>query len=585
MAAGDHGAAEICETKYGKEGGSCNGGRRGSGPQASLLTTWTLPAAAQIALQASPHNIRQLNKPTISTSPGTVIEHKTVVTFYCSTPDVSVKIYWVFNNVPLVPNERMQLSANDTTLTILTVQREDAGVYQCEVWGEGEIQSSNIVLLEVNYGPDPVEIKVESGELNGEVVEVMEGSTVKFHAETQSHPEATYTWYLPNASVLDLTTRTFTIPEVSKTDAGIYRCLVYNSVTSLSQMGALKVQVLGSLTKPQVVSLSLDFVENTNSTTLTCQTLNEEVGVRWFVGGQPLLPSERLVLSTDNRTLEIRSLWRDDSGSYQCEIWTGALQAWSDPFELTVSYGPDSVHITKDSVSGALGTVEVKLGSNLTLQCWAESQPGAEYHWSCEHPGWYYAGAQLVIQTVTWGHRGVCNCTAYNTQTSLALSASVLLSVVGPQPSSPSAGIIAGTVIGVLIVIALVAGLGYYSWKAGWLSRILADDPQPRASKSTFGRKHSAEGISGLQGPFFVKTPESQEHPKVGEVFRPASPDARYERVPPPAFTFGLHPENQFPRASGELQRPSLPEADGESNYQQLINPDADVYCQINLAG
>lgn len=94
---------------------------------------------------------------------------------------------------------------------------------------------------------------------------------------------------------------------------------------------------LGSLTKPQVVSLSLDFVENTNSTTLTCQTLNEEVGVRWFVGGQPLLPSERLVLSTDNRTLEIRSLWRDDSGSYQCEIWTGALQAWSDPFELTVS--------------------------------------------------------------------------------------------------------------------------------------------------------------------------------------------------------------------------------------------------------
>lgn len=73
-----------------------------------------------------------------------------MVTFYCSTPDVSVKIYWVFNNVPLVPNERMQLSANDTTLTILTVQREDAGVYQCEVWGEGEIQSSNIVLLEVN---------------------------------------------------------------------------------------------------------------------------------------------------------------------------------------------------------------------------------------------------------------------------------------------------------------------------------------------------------------------------------------------------------------------------------------------------
>ncbi|KAM6154374.1 cell adhesion molecule CEACAM20 [Erethizon dorsatum] len=435
--------------------------------KASLLTVWNLPAAAQIALQSSPPNTQQLLvKPTLSTSENTVTEHRAMVTFHCDTADVDVFIHWVFNNVPLVFNERMQLSEDRKRLTILSVQREDAGTYQCEVWGTVEVQSSDSTILEVNYGPDPVEIKVESGVLTGEVVEVMEGSTVKFQVETQSHPTATYTWYLPNDSVLPSTTRTFTIPEVSRKDDGTYRCLVFNNATSLSRLGALKVRVVGSLDKPQVVSLSLDFVENNSSATLTCQTTHEGVSTHWFVGGQPLLPTERLVLSADNRTLVIHSLQRGDTGPYECEIWTGAAQARSDPLNLTINYGPDYVSITRDSGSGALSTVEVKLGSSLTLRCQAESQPGAEYRWSCEHPGGEYAGGQLVIDAVTWEHKGVCSCTAFNPLTSLARSASVLVSVVGPQSSSSSGGTIAGIVIGVLIVIALVAGLGYRSWKA-----------------------------------------------------------------------------------------------------------------------
>ncbi|XP_021106588.1 carcinoembryonic antigen-related cell adhesion molecule 20 isoform X2 [Heterocephalus glaber] len=542
---------------------------------ASLLTIWNLPAEAQLALQAGPPNTQKLlAKPTISTSQGIVIEHRGVVTFRCYTVNINVSIHWVSNNIPLVLNERMQLSADGKSLTIFTVQREDAGIYQCEVWGASEVQSSDITLLEVYYGPDPVEIKVDSGILRGGVVEVTKGSTVNFQAETQSYPAATYTWYLPNDSILPPTTRTLTIPAVSGKDEGIYRCLVFNSATHMSHLGALKVLVLASqqsLAKPCVVSPSMDFVENTSSVALTCQSTYEGISVRWFREGRALLPSERLVLSTDNRTLVIHSLQRDDTGPYQCEIWTWDREAWSDPLWLTINYGPDRVDITRDTVSVVLSTVEVKLDSNLTLQCWAESQPGAQYCWSCEHLGGEYTGGQLVITAVTWAHQGACSCTASNPLTGLARSASILVHVVGSQSPSLSAGTIAGIVTGVLSVIALVAGLGYYSRKAGWLSKILGDDPVSKASQPTSGRKHSTEPSADKPRPLSFRIPEIQEHTRVNQTkLPPAIPGG-----------FALRPRNPQSKLPELPVGPFLPEKNRESNYQTLIHPDDDIYCQI----
>lgn len=91
-----------------------------------------------------------LAKPTISVSQGTAIEHREKVTFYCDTKDVNITIHWVSNNRPLVFHERLQLSPDGKTLTILTVQREDAGNYQCEAWGARQIQRSDPTFLMVN---------------------------------------------------------------------------------------------------------------------------------------------------------------------------------------------------------------------------------------------------------------------------------------------------------------------------------------------------------------------------------------------------------------------------------------------------
>ncbi|VTJ82034.1 Hypothetical predicted protein [Marmota monax] len=187
------------------------------------------------------------------------------------------------------------------------------------------------------YGPDLIEIKLDSGIPSGEVVEVLEGSTVNFQAEAQSHPDPTYSWIFPNNSILSSTTGTLTIDAVSREHEGMFRCLVYNSATLLTRLGALRVHVLENLTKPQVEAPSLDLVETVGPVNLTCQTAHQRVAVQWFVSDQPLLPSEHLALSDDNMTLVIHSPRRDDMGPYSCEIWHWGSRARSDPLTLTIN--------------------------------------------------------------------------------------------------------------------------------------------------------------------------------------------------------------------------------------------------------
>ncbi|KAK7800967.1 hypothetical protein U0070_004649 [Myodes glareolus] len=411
-----------------------------------------------------------LAKPTLSVSQSTVIELRSMMTFYCRTDVDNVTIHWTYNNSTLVLNERMKLSADNKSLTILVVQREDSGSYQCEVWYGFEGQSSSIVLLNVNYGPDPVAIKLDSGVDAGDVVEVLEGQAVNFRVETQSRPASDYTWYLPTDSIQPPTMGTFTIQSVSKEHEGMYRCLVSNSVTQLSRLGVVKVQVLEKLTAPSIEFPILPLVENATSVSLTCKTSHQEASVQWFLRGQPLWPSDRLTLSSQNRTLIIHGLQRDDTGPYECEVWNWGSHARSAPLRLAINYGPDRVDITPGSASGEASTIQAMLNSSLTLHCRADSNPDAKYHWTHERSSALHTGEQLSIEALNWEHDGIYSCTASNPITGLARSASVLVKVVGPQSSSLSPGVIAGIVIGILVVISVVIGLAYffYSRKDRW---------------------------------------------------------------------------------------------------------------------
>ncbi|XP_017357896.2 carcinoembryonic antigen-related cell adhesion molecule 20 isoform X3 [Cebus imitator] len=579
---------------------------------ASLWTIWSPPAAAQFTFNANRRDAiqsekdvvlsmsgtprtpqthgrsRGLAKPTIEVSSGTAIEQKEMVTFYCNTNDVNITIHWVSNNLPLIFHERMQLSKDGKTLTILIVQREDSGTYQCEAQDAFGSESSDPTFLDVNYGPDPVEIKLESGVASGEVVEVMEGSNVTFLVETKSHPPPSYMWFLPDSSNLSPTVRTFTIHAVSREHEGLYRCLVSNAATHLSRLGTLKVQVLETLTTPQVMSSSPDLVENARSVALTCQTDHERVNVQWFLSGQPLLPSEHLELSADNRTLTIHGLQRNDTGPYACEVWNWGSQARSEPLELTINYGPDRVNITKESASEVVSIIKAELNSSLTLQCWAESKPSAEYRWTLEHSTGEHMGEQLIIRALTWEHDGIYNCTASNPLTGLARSASVLVKVVGPQSSSLSSGAIAGIVIGILAVIALATEMVYFLYirNARRPSRKTTDDPIHETSQPTPKEEHPTEPSSKSLRPEYCNMSQLQGCSRVEKMQPPDPPEKTYETKLPSESPGGnsFSPWKPPPKA---LMPPlrllyTQPKSNMESVYKELVNPEPNTYAQIN---
>uniref|UniRef100_A0A4X1W384 Ig-like domain-containing protein n=1 Tax=Sus scrofa TaxID=9823 RepID=A0A4X1W384_PIG len=567
---------------------------------ASLLTTWSLPAAAQLTLgDRLPKATRSekdvilsmlgtpwscqthggcrgsLAKPTIAVSQGTAIEHREGVSFYCDTKDVNITIYWVSNNHPLKFDERMWLSTDRKNLTILTVQREDAGTYQCEVWGVLQVQSSNPTFLIVYYGPDPVEIKLEPGVPSGEAVEVIEGSNLTFSVETLSHPHPDYSWFFSNDSKpitsLSSTTSTFTLHAASKEHEGLYRCLVSNKATNLSRLGALKVRVLERVTKPCITSPNLNLVENASLVVLTCQTSHEGVGVQWFLRGQPLLPSPHLVLSADNRTLVIHGLRRDDVGPYECEVWNWGSGARSDSFRLNISYGPDRADITRGPASEAVSTIKAEFNSSLTLQCRAESQPDAEFHWTLEHSTSVWTGEQLIIEALTWEHQGTYNCVAFNSLTHLASSASVRVRVMGPQLSQ-SIGAITGITIGSVAVVALATGLACFLYirYAKGSSRRTTEDLILEARTPTSETTHPAEPGRNWPMPTYANVPNTQEQVRVKKVLTQDPPGEFHEKESSSAVHGGYSRGPRKPQPKLRISVPTLPKGNTESNYEVL---------------
>ncbi|XP_055002421.1 carcinoembryonic antigen-related cell adhesion molecule 20-like [Sorex araneus] len=399
-----------------------------------------------------------LTNATLTASSTTVTEHKDSLTLLCETQETAVTIHWFFQNHPLVLDAHMSLSDDDRNLTFTTVQRTDFGTYQCEIQNASHSLKSNIQNIVVNYGPDPFTITLDIENANWKMEEVPRGSHVTFSVNIQSYPPPNFTWTVPYNVEQPITTFRFSIPHITGKHSGTYRCVVSNLVTQLTHMDTLEIQVPDHLTPPSIL-VSSDFLVESDTgppVNLTCRTNHTDLSVHWLLGGQPLQPNERLVLSTDNRTLAIYRLRRSDTGPYQCLVWDSTSEARSDPVHLDIYYGPDQVNISSSTQDMPRPVLEAALGSNLTLNCQTDAHPSPQYHWTSRNRT--YATNQLVFEALTWEDDGVHTCTATNPQTGKSSSNSVVLRLGGPSPAL-SAGAIAGITVGVVAAIPATVGL------------------------------------------------------------------------------------------------------------------------------
>ncbi|XP_044524499.1 uncharacterized protein LOC123240851 [Gracilinanus agilis] len=174
------------------------------------------------------------------------------VFFTCSTENKEENILWFSNNQPLSLSERMSLSRNNQTLTILSVKREDTGSYQCQASNPISSNRSDPLTLTVIYGPSHIQIfpRPESGE-----IKVQLNDPLTLECQALSYPAAQYEWHVNGTSGSVYSGRSYIIPSASWEHSGKYTCWTRNNVTNLSISKDIIINVIGKSPRGAIVGI------------------------------------------------------------------------------------------------------------------------------------------------------------------------------------------------------------------------------------------------------------------------------------------------------------------------------------------
>ncbi|XP_076865714.1 cell adhesion molecule CEACAM5 [Brachyhypopomus gauderio] len=144
-------------------------------------------------------------------------------------------VVWLKDGRPLETNSHVLLNGDKSMLSFLTVLKEDAGEYRCQLTNKVNTDISNFVMV-INYGPENVHIKGEKQ------VEVVDKLVMKCLAA--SEPTPIFVWKL-NGTLLNTNTDEYMIDKPDYRNSGNYTCEAYNPVTGLNQSATHNLLVRG----------------------------------------------------------------------------------------------------------------------------------------------------------------------------------------------------------------------------------------------------------------------------------------------------------------------------------------------------
>ncbi|XP_073512031.1 cell adhesion molecule CEACAM8-like [Phyllobates terribilis] len=205
------------------------------------------------------------------------------------------------------------------------------------------------------------------------------------------------------------------IKDLNITDEGNYTVKIRTS-SSLETV-TVSLTVYEPITQPKIIPSTFQSKEN-DRFTLTCDSTQAMV-IRWMKNGTNF--TSKTKSSGDNKALTFSSIRRKDSGQYQCEAQNLVSTSTSDPYTVTVAYGPDMVHIE--------GPVFVTLGSPITLSCSADSVPPPEYQWKVNGTVLKEENNKFKINNTMIENQGLYTCAARNPVTLRTATDSVYVNV------------------------------------------------------------------------------------------------------------------------------------------------------------
>uniref|UniRef100_A0A2K6Q6I1 Carcinoembryonic antigen-related cell adhesion molecule 5-like n=1 Tax=Rhinopithecus roxellana TaxID=61622 RepID=A0A2K6Q6I1_RHIRO len=215
------------------------------------------------------------------------------------------------------------------------------------------------------------------------------------------------------------------IQNVTQNDTGSYTLqAIKEDLVNEEATGQFRVYV--ELPKPYIISNNSNPVEDKDAVTLTCEPETQDTTYLWWINNQSLPVSPRLELSSDNRTLTLLNVPRNDTAFYECETQNPVSVRRSDAVTLNVLYGPDAPTISPLNTS-------YRAGENLNLSCHAASNPSAQYSWFVN--GVFQQSTQeLFIPNITMNNSGSYMCQAHNSATGLNRTTVMAITVYAELP-------------------------------------------------------------------------------------------------------------------------------------------------------
>ncbi|XP_059365050.1 carcinoembryonic antigen-related cell adhesion molecule 5-like [Carassius carassius] len=186
--------------------------------------------------------LEALSGTNISSSSSLLIAGISTVNISCSAATGKAEsVEWLKDNKPLVPGDRVILSADKKTLTIVKVVREDAGDYKCQLKNKVNQDESTYKMV-IIYGPENVKV---DGKRNVKFEEL-----VKITCSAESVPPSIYSWK-HNGTAMNSSNAVITINKAKITNSGLYTCEAFNPITRMinSATHTLAVTEVGEVDK------------------------------------------------------------------------------------------------------------------------------------------------------------------------------------------------------------------------------------------------------------------------------------------------------------------------------------------------
>ncbi|XP_062854783.1 hemicentin-1 [Trichomycterus rosablanca] len=334
------------------------------------------------------------------------------------TPELT----WMRNGVRLNTSERLKVSADGSTLTLLNIRSEDSGSFTCSAVNSAGHQTKiyNLIIPVLPSISGDSEVPLD--------VQVLQDDDVSLECDAAGVPPPEISWY-KDGNPLETKFQThlissnslLRISQVRLSDSGFYSCVARNKAGSAERKFHLQVQALPVVERTELTEHLV--VVRGSVVTMVCEAHGDPPpSLTWTKDNEPLSLHQNLhqnhldlLLQDEGKThLQLLDVQLEDAGLYSCTAKNRAGTS-TKTFNLTVLDPPQ--------ISGSVRNERhvVVLDGVLELECEVSGVPPPTVRWLKDgrplqenRATLHRDGQILTISSAQVDDAGVYTCVASN---------------------------------------------------------------------------------------------------------------------------------------------------------------------------